>query len=287
MQLIKPGDAVALKEAFNQVTFRGFERGRTLHLIKPGSATEMPAQCFLLSADQENPNECMMGIRLQHSLEQKDKAALWDVAQANRVLTLEDLARLRSGLKPHKRHRVHSDRHRQNRHERRSVGALAGGAVSLTSIPEDQDGESSDRDSENGSNCGVATDTESSDSKGSVNSGRSGTSESHSTSELSELCVCNSSSPASLGGGAGTEDAGLALKNLLAGVSRAAKERPPVRLSPGHDPTFRPVQREGPPVVKLKRGKDCYDLNLDDYSCISELRAYIQELTRVPPLRRR
>ena len=52
-------------EAFNEVTFKGFERGRTLHLLRPGNQRDTPAQCFLLSADQENPNECMMGIRMQ------------------------------------------------------------------------------------------------------------------------------------------------------------------------------------------------------------------------------
>ncbi|CAE8591678.1 unnamed protein product, partial [Polarella glacialis] len=81
LQLIKPEDTVKLKEAFNEVTFKGFERGRTLHLISPGSERSRPAQCFLLSADQENPNECMMGIRMQVTATDDNVSVLWDVAK--------------------------------------------------------------------------------------------------------------------------------------------------------------------------------------------------------------
>merc|ERR1719261_953769 len=104
LQLIKPEDTVSLKAAFNEVTFKGFERGRTLHLLRPGiESEEISAQCFLLSADQENPNECMMGIRMQASEKGDGEEMLWDVAKPNQVLTLEDLARLKSGLKRHRR----------------------------------------------------------------------------------------------------------------------------------------------------------------------------------------
>merc|ERR1712232_1015932 len=74
-----------------------------LHMLRPGGNREVPAQCFLLSADQENPNECMMGIRMQVSGNADDDVSvLWDVAKPglhNPVLTLEDLARLKSGLR--------------------------------------------------------------------------------------------------------------------------------------------------------------------------------------------
>ena len=115
LQLIKPEDTVSLKEAFNEVTFKGFERGRTLHLLRPGNQRDTPAQCFLLSADQENPNECMMGIRMQVTASDENVSVLWDVAKPNPVLTLEDLARLKSGLK--RSHRRPS-RNLRNVHQR-------------------------------------------------------------------------------------------------------------------------------------------------------------------------
>ena len=86
MQLIKAEDAVSLKEAFNEVTFKGSERGRTLHLLRLGQAgkAEASSQCFLMAADPENPNECMIGIRMDRA-GGSDNSMLWDVAKPNPV----------------------------------------------------------------------------------------------------------------------------------------------------------------------------------------------------------
>merc|ERR1719189_1572991 len=144
LSLIKHEDTVSLKHAFNEVTFKGFERGRTLHLIRPGSTREMPAQCFLLSADQENPNECMMGIRMQVSGSTDEHDRLWDVAKSNSVLTLEDLARLKSGLRrSHRRpSRTSMRKGMQGFPARPRTSDPHTSSHSLSSIPEDLHGES-------------------------------------------------------------------------------------------------------------------------------------------------
>merc|ERR1712190_369132 len=46
-----------------------------------------------------------------------------------------------------------------------------------------------------------------------------------------------------------------------------------------------PPARVGPPLVKLKWGKQSFDLNLDDFSSVGALRVHVQGLTGVFSMR--
>jgi len=281
LQLIKPEDIVSLTAAFNEVTFKGFERGRTLHLLRPGKGKEMPAQCFLLSGDQENPNECMMGIRMQVSGNSDDCSVLWDVAKPNPVLTLEDLARLKSGLKRHRRPTRNLRSAAWQHHSRSSDPHTS--SHSLSSIPEDLHGESEESDQGSASEPGesVAADDESLRS-----SSKSSTSSKSSNGSISEVGVCNSS-PA----GSASEEPSAPSPAPGRGSGLRAKfqvhpklQAKPAPLSP------LPVKAAarvsiGPPYVKLKFGRQSFDLNLDHFKSIAALRAHIYEVTKVPPKR--
>lgn len=280
LKLIKADDSDALKEAFNEVTFRGFERGRTLHLLRPGDAKEMPAQCFLLSADQENPNECMMGIRMEATgRDEGDTAALWDVARPNRVLTLEDLARLKSGLKQHRRQNRHF-RNGERLHclplNRQLQPRSNGGPKSLTSIPEDLHGESEGDDS-------VAADSMASD-----------TESAHSSSKSSNGSVCSQSSrssKSSRGSLSGEGASSSTRRSLSEARSHTSKEfqagDPSVRvlsqkvLALRHSTPAAPICT-GPPIVKLRWSRQAFDVNLDDFDCFGKLRENVFERTGVP-----
>lgn len=282
--LIKPEDTSSLKEAFNEVTFKGFERGRTLRLLRPngsepGRACETPAQCFLLAGDPENPNECMMGIRMQG--QSRGGAELWDVAKPNPVMTLEDLARLKSGLKRHRRPGPGNmrGRHMQNRHSRSTDPVTS--SLSLSSIPEDWHGESEDDDARS-----IGVDTES--LRSSSKSSKSSRSSKSSGSSLSGVGVCNSSPPRS------ASDEVLSLRSRELAVMHAnlaASQRnvnSPTKAKASPPPTRRlapKVQRTGPPRVKLRWGRETFDLNLDDFPSIRSLREHIQGSTGVPPAR--
>merc|ERR1712224_512417 len=142
---------------------------------------------------------CMMGIRMQVTATDENVSVLWDVAKPNPVLTLEDLARLKSGLKRSHRRPVRNLRNvHQRSHRSRSTDPIAS-AHSLSSIPEDLHGEFEEDDlrsvsdmSDRGSEAenSQADDTESlrsSKSSKSSNSSRS------SNGDVSEVALCNSS----------------------------------------------------------------------------------------------
>mmetsp|Transcript_74972 Transcript_74972/g.194952 ORF Transcript_74972/g.194952 Transcript_74972/m.194952 type:complete len:1085 (+) Transcript_74972:172-3426(+) len=302
LHLIKPEDTVSLKEAFNEVTFKGFERGRTLHLLRPGCDEYKPAQCFLLSADQENPNECMMGIRMQVSGTQEENVSvLWDVAKPNPVLTLEDLARLKSGLKRTHRRPSRANVRRPLPHRSRSSDPHAS-SHSLSSIPEDLHGEFEENaqlsDRSEAADSGVeGTESLRSSSKSS-NSSKS------STGSASEGGVCNSSparsaceepsrdSPLNAGGTCGEHQSDRFRLNrnsvppkLLTGGMRAK-----IRASTSPRPLLRsglPSIRVGPAKVKLKWGGRIIEeaLDLDEFATVQALRERICSLTSVPPSR--
>mmetsp|Transcript_17742 Transcript_17742/g.31689 ORF Transcript_17742/g.31689 Transcript_17742/m.31689 type:complete len:1043 (+) Transcript_17742:74-3202(+) len=286
LQLIKSEDTVSLKEAFNEVTFKGFERGRTLHLLRPGSQKEMPAQCFLLSADQENPNECMMGIRMQVSKHGEGECSvLWDVAKPSQVLTLEDLARLKSGLKRHRRPSRPNVRPGNRQQRPRSSGPRTS-SHSLSSIPEDLHGESEDGedDMQSVSGASVNSDTESlhSSSQGSVSSRRS---------EISEVGVCNSSPPRSVSDRTShSQQLGPRKDQVeLRGSAFRARfspkfDEPRPKLTSCHQ-VRHSIERVGPLNVKLKWGRNSYDLNLDDFITVESFREHVQELTNIPGCR--
>eukprot|EP00927_Polykrikos_kofoidii_P045996 TRINITY_DN4017_c0_g1_i1.p1 TRINITY_DN4017_c0_g1~~TRINITY_DN4017_c0_g1_i1.p1 ORF type:complete len:1276 (+),score=240.38 TRINITY_DN4017_c0_g1_i1:177-4004(+) len=280
LQLIKAEDVVALKEAFNEVTFKGFERGRTLRLLRlekaaaqnPSDDGETPSQCFLLAADPENPNECMMGIRMQASSEGVG-SVLWDVSKPNPVLTLEDLAVLKSGLKRHRR----PSRNLRHRQHPRSSDPHAS-ARSLSSIPEDLFGESEEDVVSAADDGGFDTESCRSSSKSS-NSSRS------SAGSVSEVGVCNSSPR-----GSASDEPPAFLASL--GVDRWQKRLPvkvrdekatPVTgsslapapaLAAARRVLAKPVNN-GPPMVKLRWNKQSFDLNFDEFSSVAELRTRI------------
>jgi len=134
LHLIRPLDTDSMKEALNEVTCTGFRPGRSLRLVRPTDKMEIPAQCFFLSADPENPNECMVGIRL--SAITNDEQCMWNVSPC-RFLTLEDLSRV-ARVAPQSLCRARSQRHRHHRKNGVRKRDLGGGSsTSLTSIPED------------------------------------------------------------------------------------------------------------------------------------------------------
>lgn len=281
LQLIKEADTVSLKEAFNEVTFKGFERGRTLHLLRSACQHDTPAQCFFLSADQENPNECMMGIRMQVTAD-KEHGVLWDVAKPNPVLTLEDLARLKSGLK-----RSHRRPARNLRRPARSRPSdpLAS-SHSLSSIPEDLHGEFESDMSDRGSG------PENSDTGSLRSSSKSSNSSSSSNADFSEAGNCNSSSARSACDEC-MREASDWYPNPF-GLSPKTKPRktspprpPPVAVGLPTVPA-RPTQRKarvGPPVVKLRWAGQAYNLNLEDFATVMELRLQVQKISGVLPSR--
>jgi len=290
LPLIKPEDTVSLKEAFNEVTFKGFERGRTLHLIRPGCSEEQPAQCFLLSADQENPNECMMGIRLQVSATQEDHPVLWDVAKPNPVLTLEDLARLRSGLKRSHRKPSRTVNLRRSLPHRSRTSDPHTSSHSLSSIPEDLHGEFEEMEELSDSRSEASARSSSNSSKSSKSSRGSN----------SEVGVCNSSparsateeptgaSPVGEFGDNPFKFGGrLDYKPRFVPSSRmktraAGSSSPPPDLRNGL-----PSVRVGPAKVKLKWGGRVIEeaLDLDEFPTVQALREKIDYVTGVPPCR--
>lgn len=291
LYLIHPDDAVSLKEAFNEVTFKGFERGRTLHLVRPSDRKEMPAQCFLLSADQENPNECMMGIRMQgFGPTDTDRPALWDVTKENPVLTLEDLARVKSGLKGDRRANPRRTGNRLRTHRQPSVQSknTHASSKSLSSIPEDIHGESEHDDhyprssyrsslSARGSNfrsesmlaslgASLCSDQDQdqdesmgsdSESKSSINS----SAQSEGSEANSAVGVCNSDvSPMSDSGVVDQTD------DVIYGSDLSPKQKHAI----------------GPPIVRLRWMKNCWDLDLRDMSSFEGLREHVHQLCGVP-----
>ncbi|CAJ1348250.1 unnamed protein product [Effrenium voratum] len=296
LQLIKPEDTVSLKEAFNEVTFKGFERGRTLHLLRPGNSRDTPAQCFLLSADQENPNECMMGIRMQVSTSD-DVSVLWDVAKPNPVLTLEDLARLKSGLKrSHRRPSRNLRNVHQRSHRSRSSDPIAS-SHSLSSIPEDLHGEFEDDDERSVSDMSDRG-SEAENSFADDSESRCSSSEHSSTSNdegMSEVGVCNSSPARSA-----SEDfvPPHDWSSNPFSLSPKKKGRPdafspsgpksgmPARqLAPGAPLPVQRKARVGPPTVKLRWSGQSFSVNLDDFAAVSQLREHIHQVTGVPAIR--
>eukprot|EP00929_Paragymnodinium_shiwhaense_P108799 TRINITY_DN75133_c0_g1_i1.p1 TRINITY_DN75133_c0_g1~~TRINITY_DN75133_c0_g1_i1.p1 ORF type:complete len:1261 (-),score=303.02 TRINITY_DN75133_c0_g1_i1:82-3864(-) len=300
LQLIKAEDAVSLKEAFNEVTFKGSERGRTLHLLRLGQAgrSEISSQCFLMAADPENPNECMIGIRMDRA-GGSDNSMLWDVAKPNPVLTLEDLAVLKSGLKRHRRPRnIRSSHHRQHARSSEGHGHLHTSARSLSSIPEDLHGESEDAADSGGgfdteSICSSSKSSTSSKSSASCGSNRSlCNSSTHSPPRsLSEefSAVMSRSQPSKLG----------SLGNFSSQFDRwNSNSRVPTGGNHGRSPTAKasggaegqlaslrcskPAITRGPPVLKLKWGKQSWDLNLDNFGSVIALRAHVEGITGVP-----
>jgi len=294
LQLIKPEDTVSLKEAFNEVTFKGFERGRTLHLLRPGNQRDTPAQCFLLSADQENPNECMMGIRMQVTASDENVSVLWDVAKPNPVLTLEDLARLKSGLKrSHRRPSRNLRNVHQRSHRSRNSDPIAS-SHSLSSIPEDLHGEFEDDDDARSVSDMSDRGSEAENSFADDSESRCSSSEHSSTSNdegMSEVGVCNSSPARS------------ASEDFVPGAHHdwssnpfnlsPKKGRSHEAFLPGYGPKYggmparqlAPGARVGPPTVKLRWSGQSFSVNLDDFACISELRAHIYRVTGVPAIR--
>jgi hypothetical protein len=262
LQLIKSEDLVSLKEAFNAVTFKGFERGRTLHLLKPSRSgnpapaklvlppKEMPAQCFFLSSDQEDPNECMMGIRMRVSkFSEGHDSALWEVADSNQVMTLDDLASLKSGLK---RHRRPARNPRSSKPRPRSSGPI-NSAQSLCSIPESEGEDLEDDTSE----ASIKSDTESLLSQESSKSSVGSESGSESGEALSQVGLC-CSSPS---------------RSVTDGVEQEKWRRAP------HPPY------NGPLVVKLRSAQGNLELNLDEFGSSSQLRLHIEATTGIPASR--
>lgn len=305
LQLIKPEDTDSLKEAFNEVTFKGFERGRTLHLLRPGNQRDTPAQCFLLSADQENPNECMMGIRMQVTCSDENVSVLWDVAKPNPVLTLEDLARLRSGLKRSHRRPSRNLRNVPHRsHRSRSSDPIAS-SHSLSSIPEDLHGEFEDHDDDARSVSDMSDrGSEAENSFADDSESRCSSSEHSSTSNdegMSEVGVCNSSPARSASEdfvpGAhhdwSSNPFNLSPKKGRTGAhdaffpSHGAKYggMPARQLAPGAPLPVQRKARVGPPTVKLRWSGQSFSVNLDDFASISELRVHIHRVTGVPAIR--
>lgn len=305
LQLIKPEDTVSLKEAFNEVTFKGFERGRTLHLLRPGNQRDTPAQCFLLSADQENPNECMMGIRMQVTASDENVSVLWDVAKPNPVLTLEDLARLKSGLKRSHRRPSRNLRnvHQRSLHPRSRTSDPIASSHSLSSIPEDLHGEFEDDDDVRSVSDMSDRGSEAENSMADDSESRCSSSEHSSTSNdegMSEVGVCNSSPARSASEdfvpGAphdwSSNPFNLSPKKgrlLLdaSSPSRGAKYGgvPARQLAPGAPLPVQRKARVGPPTVKLRWSGQSFSLNLNDFASISELRAHIHRVTGVPAIR--
>jgi len=281
LEIIKAEDSVLLKEAFNEVTFKGFERGRTLHFLRsdaPDSQKEMPAQCFLLAADQENPNECMMGIRMQASEKREgdEYAVLWDVAKPNAVLTLEDLARLKSGLKRHRRpYRPKIGAATSSRHRARSGGH---NTASLCSIPEDLHGEHSEDDQEDdvsASGASVKSDTESLKSSSKSSWG----SESEDMSEANSKAAGINSPPRSVSEAEIQRRVGTGLTEAQMQRHRAHR---PQKKELMFGERRKPSIRQGPPLVKLKTAQGFLELNLNNFPTVGTLRAQIQAVTGIP-----
>jgi len=301
LMLIKGADHAGLKQAFNEVTFKGSERGREMIFVRPdGKGDDVPAQCFLLAADQENPNECMMGIRMQVSSDEGDGALLWDVSKPNPVMTLEDLARLKSGLRRHRRpSRAPNPTGRAMRNGERVSARVTRSAhassQSLSSIPEDMHGEDEyhDQVSETGSSMvpdllTVVDDTESlnSSSNSSNNSVRSSkTSGKTSTNSVSEVGMCNSDPefpnsedlsqfskgmPGSLPPNAYSHRKGSRRSDPLQSLAESAKKNAPTAVV-------------GPPCVRLRWAGKVFELNLDDFGSVGALRDKIQDLTGIRP----
>jgi len=319
LQLIKPEDTVSLKEAFNEVTFKGFERGRTLHLQSPTGNKDMAAKCFLLSADQENPNECMMGIRLQVSgtTDEDAASALWDVAKPQPVLTLEDLARLKSGLKRSHRRPSHIVKSMQKLPHRSRSSDPHTSSHSLSSIPEDQHGENDLEEEEDDMNSvsdrGADSNVEDTESvQSSSKSSKSSGSSKSSNGSISEVGVCNSS-PA----GSASEELGRRSPDTPGTFAPQSRGRSPHHsngqpsgaasgdvTSPfGLSPELKAKQPEkrqqkqflkvpkakahptGPPCVKLKWKGKVFAMNLDEFDSFMALREHINVLTGVPSFR--
>jgi len=191
------------------------------------------------------------------------------------VLTLEDLARLKSGLKRHRRpnDRTHI---RSGQRTHRNVRGTRGSSQSLCSIPEDLDGES---DSENQSVSESAkSDTESlqSSSKSSVGSDDDASEEGASGASSRAGICC--SPPRSL------SEAEVQRMSVLGRHQRSPQHKPlnnPVKLT-----KKAPAPRcEGPPIVHLRTGKQNLELNLDNFANVGELRQHIQGATGIPSRR--
>merc|ERR1712232_990488 len=131
---------------------------------------------------------CMIGIRMQNPSERAEDTTLWDVAKPNPVLTLEDLARLKSGLKRTHRRPSRNVRivHRPP-HRPRSSDPHAS-SHSLSSIPEDLHGEFEEDDLRSGSE---AADSVNEDTESLRSSSKSSTSSKSSNGSISEVGVCN------------------------------------------------------------------------------------------------
>mmetsp|Transcript_35990 Transcript_35990/g.84348 ORF Transcript_35990/g.84348 Transcript_35990/m.84348 type:complete len:1072 (+) Transcript_35990:127-3342(+) len=304
LQLLKADDHAVLKQCFNEVTYKGSERGRTMTLLQPGGKQkEIVAECFLLSADQENPNECMMGIRMDEPSSDGDVAALWNVTKPTRVLTLEDLARLKSGLKQHRRP---VQAMRRGSADGRKRGAKRGGhasSLSLTSIPEDMaEGLRDGHDDDLPSVSSVAVGEEPDEHEDPLESGQSSGSAS-STSLISECGNCNSDprsvSEALLSQGGdhpgkllNPPDASprlawqAATRTQLENFQQSFDSGPQAisGASGGFRNRFKEKPR-GPPEVKIKWNGKAYDVNLDELESLDHLRKRIEELTSVPPFR--
>jgi len=211
----------------------------------------------LLSADNENPNECMMGIRMQVSKSgDGDCDRLWDVAKpTQQVMTLEDLARLKSGLKRHRRP-SRTAGVRTGKHHARSSGPHTS-TQSLCSIPEDlEDIPSEDGDEQSLSEVSVNSSKSSIGSESGSESGEGG----------SHVCACNSSPPRSL------------TDNL--DIERAPSFQLPRSKRPAIPP--QPSPREGPIKVRLRSTQATFDLDLAEFSSIGALRAHIHASTGIP-----
>jgi len=91
MDLVKHSEREIMKGALNEVACVD-QRGRTLHLVSPNAekSSDILSHCYFLCADPENPNECMIGIRLAGNAMD---VRLWDVSPC-RFLTLEELSRV-------------------------------------------------------------------------------------------------------------------------------------------------------------------------------------------------
>jgi len=304
LQLLKADDHAVLKQCFNEVTYKGSERGRTMTLLQPGGKQkEIVAECFLLSADQENPNECMMGIRMDEPSSDGDVAALWNVTKPTRVLTLEDLARIKSGLKQHRRP---VQAMRRGSADGRKRGAKRGGhsSLSLTSIPEDmhEEGLRDGNDDDIRSVSSVAVGEE----QDPLESGQSSGSTS-STSLISECGNCNSDprsvSEALLSQGDNparrlgeAPDASPrhtwqpATRTQLENLQHSLEGK---RVGTGGRQVAQPAPRKqsykeeprATPQVKIKWNGNSYNVNLDELESLDQLRNRIEELTNIPPFR--
>lgn len=307
--LIKAEDFESLKRAFSEATHKGSERGRTLHLLRQradgkaqawgrdgSSLKEMPAQCFLLAGDQENPNECMMGIRMQVASD----VQLWDVAKTNSVLTLDDLARLSSGLKrgkmgPSRTRIVRKCLAQQGRrgHDLPGRGGLhTNPSQSLMSIPEDLTGESENSDPQ--SDSAVESSSVSGASSKSSNHSAGSPEQDIESDDASDVGVCNSihSHNASLSESALRPSFGRGRTCRVSPKHRAGSPGSPGASGSsflplgtmGAKPIAQPVipPRTGPLDIILRWANRTFSINLAEFESVDTFREHVESLTGVP-----